>query len=158
VNFVIPPSAGKHLFPDLLVFAHPGAKDIGDRVLPLQVFEVLGADHAAVGDDAKLLDIEAMPHVLAYRHERFDIGGIAGPHLATDRPALIVNEHSHDHLLEVRPVILAEAPFAEALSAFSLKVDRRIVDENQLKAAEQIAPGLEHVLFDEVLVVFVLKQ
>ena len=93
-----------------------------------------------------------MPHVLADRHQRFYIGGVAGPHLAADRPAFIVNDHPDDHLLEIRPVILAEAPFAETLSAFPLEVDRGGIKENQLEAAEQITPAFEHVFFDQLLV------
>jgi hypothetical protein len=114
--------------------------------------KVTGADHAAISNDAKLLDIEALPHPFAYRHEGFDIGGVAGPHLAADRPALIVNDDTNDHLLEIWPMIFTESPFAEALAALTLKVDRSGVEKHQLKLAEQIPPHFEQVFFNQILI------
>jgi hypothetical protein len=67
-------------------------------------------------------------------------------------PGLIVDDYPDHHLLEIRPGILAEAPFPKALSASTPEVNRGGIEEDQLETAEQIAPALEHVLFDQTLV------
>jgi hypothetical protein len=40
---------------------------------------------------------ETLSHALDYRKEGFDIGCVAGPHLATDRSTLDVQGHADDH-------------------------------------------------------------
>jgi hypothetical protein len=40
------------------------------------------------------------------RNEHGHVGGVAGPHLRADRPALGVDHHAHDHLHQVGAVVL----------------------------------------------------
>ena len=52
--------------------------------------------------------------------ERRDIGRVAGPQHTTDRSTLTFEHSPDDHLLEIRPVILAEATLTDRLSPFDL--------------------------------------
>src|SRR5262249_17301248 len=64
---------------------------------------------------------------------------------------LAVKHRPHDHLLEVRPVILAMAALANGFSSLSLEVDAGGVEEDELEFGEQITPVGEQPLFDQVL-------
>ena len=46
-----------------------------------------------------------------------DIGGIAGPHLRTDRTAVAVEQLGNEHLAKIGPVVLRVAVPAEAIAA-----------------------------------------
>ena len=80
-----------------------------------------------------------------------DIGGVAGPHLRADRPAVGVDHHAQDHLHQVRPVILGIAPLAQARAAGADEAQRGGVHEHHRELAEQVPPGCEQLLLDQVL-------
>ena len=100
----------------------------------------LGADHAAIGDDADATDGEALAQPIDHRNEAAGIGGVAGPHLGADRPAIAVEQHGEDHLPQVRPMILGKAVTAERLAARALEIQAGRVHEHEIELAEQIAP------------------
>ena len=75
----------------------------------------LGADHAAVGDDADAVDAKAPLQAIDRRDQALHVGGVAGPHLRAYRPAVAVEEHGQDHLVEVGPMVLGEAAPPERL-------------------------------------------
>src|SRR5262249_48061130 len=88
------------LLPDLLAAPHAGAEDVGPTLL-VQVVNGLLADHAPVGDDADLGDAETPIQAIDDRYQRLDIGGVARPHLAADRPAGAVEHGADDHLIQI---------------------------------------------------------
>ena len=82
---------------------------------------------------------------------RRDVGGVAGPHLRADRPAVAVDQHGEDHLPQVGPMVLAVAVLAQRLAAGALEVQAGGVHEHQVELAEQVAPMREQLLLDQVL-------
>jgi hypothetical protein len=94
--------------------AHP--QDIKEAAR-LEFGQRLGADHAAVGDDAHAADIETPAQPVDDGDQARHVGGIARPHLRAHRPAVAVEQHGQDHLLQVRPVILAVAMLTQRLAA-----------------------------------------
>ena len=111
----------------------------------------LGADHAAVGDDADATDGEALAEPIHYRNEAAGIRCVAGPHLGADRPAIAVQEHGKDHLAQVRPMILGIAVPTERLASRALEIQTGRIHEHEIELGEQITPLLEQALFDDVL-------
>jgi hypothetical protein len=81
-----------------LVGALAGAEDI-EEVARLEPSNGLGADHAAVGDDADAADREPPLQPIDHRKQACDIGGVARPHLRAHRTPVAVDQHSQDHLL-----------------------------------------------------------
>ena len=73
-----------------------------------------------------------------HRDQRRDIGRVAGPQLAADRPPLTVEHRSDDHLLEVGSMVLAVATLTDCLSPLSLEVNGGRVEEDQLELSEQV--------------------
>ena len=51
------------------------------------------------------------------RQQPGDIGGIARPHLRTDRTAVAVEQLGNEHLAKIGPVVLRVAVPAEAIAA-----------------------------------------
>jgi hypothetical protein len=51
---------------------------------------------------------------------------------------LAVQDHPHDDLLEVRPMVLAVAVLAERLSTLLLEIEGRRLEEDQLQPREQV--------------------
>ena len=117
----------------------------------LQRLDRLLADHAPVGHDADPADPEPATEAIDDGDQRRHVGGVARPQFAADRPPLAVEHRPDDHLVEVGPMVLAEAPLADVLAALALEVDRGGVEEDQLQAAEEVAPVAEHALLDPVL-------
>ena len=125
---------GQDLVLDLVLRSHAGAQDVlPAALLLLQFLDRLLADHAPVGHDADLGDAEPAAEPIDHRDQRRDIGRVAGPQLAADRPPLAVEHRSDDHLLEVGSVVLAVATLTDCLSALSLEVDGGRVEEDQLE-------------------------
>ena len=146
-------SPGQDLVLDLVLRSHPGAQDVlPASLLLLQFLDRLLADHAPVGHDADLGDAEPAAEPIHDRDERRDIGRVARPQLTADRSPLTVEHGPDDHLLEVRPVVLAVATLTDRLSPLSLEVDGGRVEEDQLELSEQVTPSGEECLLDEVLV------
>ena len=79
------------------------------------------------------------------------ISGVAGPQLTANRPPLAVEHRADDHLVEVGPMVLAEAALADVLAPFSLEVDRSGVEEDELEIGEEVAAVGEEILLDPVL-------
>ena len=152
VNDPVAAASGDHFVSDFILRPHAGAQDIlPTPFVILQVLDRLLADHAPIGHDANAIDPEATPESIHDGDQRLHVGGVAGPQLAADRSALSVQDRSHDHLLEIRPMILGVAVLAQSFPAFSLEVDRRGVEENQLEIGEEIAAVSEQIFLDSVL-------
>ena len=121
-------------------------------LLLLQLLDRLLADHAPIGHDADLGDPEPAAEPIDYRDERRDIGRVARPQLTTDRSPLTVEHGPDDHLLEIRPMVLAVATLTDRLSPLSLEVDGGRIEEDELELSEQVTPSGEESLLDQVLV------
>ena len=138
---------------DLVLRPHAGAQDVlPGSLLLLQFLDRLLADHAPIGHDADLGDSEPAAEPIDYRNEGRDIGRVARPQLTADRSPLTIEHGPNDHLLEVRPVILAIATLTDRLSPLSLEVDGGRIEEDQLEPSEQVTPSGEERLLDQVLV------
>ena len=141
-----------HFVPDFTLRPHSGAQDVQPvPFVVLQFFDCLLADHASIGHDANPIDPEATSEPIHHGDQRLHVGGIAGPQLAANRSALSVQYRPHDHLMEIRPMILGVAELAQTFPAFSLEVDRRGVEENELEIGEEIAAVGEQIFLDSVL-------
>src|SRR5271157_3398489 len=81
-------------------FAH--ARNILDPV-GFERGDGLGADHAAIRDDADAMEPETLPQPGNDRYQCRHVGGIARPHLAADRSAVLVNDDADNHLMQVGP-------------------------------------------------------
>lgn len=71
------------------------------NVFHAQLFERgdgIGADHAAIGDNAGACDAEARSQPIDHRQQDGHVSGVAGYHLGADRPALGINDQRQDHL------------------------------------------------------------
>jgi hypothetical protein len=55
-------------------------------------------------------------------NERCHVGGIAQPHLRAHRPPVAVDQHSENHLAQIRPMVLAETMLAERLPAQAFEI------------------------------------
>ena len=84
-------------------------------------------------------------------NEAARIGGVAGPHLRAHRPAVAIEQHREDHLIEIRPMVLGKASLSDGLAARPLKIEAGRVQEHEIERAEQIAPPREQFLLDDVL-------
>src|SRR5450830_1224250 len=137
-------------------FAHQlvGALAHAENVKKFPRFEFrdgLGADHAAVGDDADATDGKAPTQPVHHRNEATRVRRVAGPHLRAHRSAVAVQEHGEDHLAQVRPVILGIAAPAERLPAGALEIETGRVHEHEIEFAEQVASAREQAFFNDVL-------
>src|SRR3954447_22611916 len=143
---------GQDLVSHLVLRPHPGTQDVlPPPLVLLQRLDRLPADHAPVGHDADPPDAEATPQAIHHGDERRHVGGVAGPQFAADRTPLSIEHGPHDHLVQVGAMVLAEAPLANLLATFALEIDRGGVEEDQLQAAEEVTPVIEHALLDPVL-------
>ncbi|MCJ8503243.1 hypothetical protein MRX98_21900, partial [Desulfatitalea sp. M08but] len=102
--------------------------------------------------NANAIDVEALLEPLDHRQKRCDIGRIAGPHLATNRPALIVDNRPDHHLDKIVPMILAEFSLTDALSATALEVNRGGIEKDQIQIRKQVATIRKQELFNQILV------
>ena len=128
--------------------AHP--EDI-EQLARLEFGQRLGADHAAIGDDADLADGEAPAQPVDHRDQARHVGRVARPHLRAHRPSVAVDQHRQDHLAQVRTVILAEAVLSQRLPAGALEVQARRIHEHQVEAREQVAPVREQPFLHHIL-------
>jgi len=143
-----------------LVAQHQGADFLcAPLTNPEHVFEAtrleggqrLGADHAAIGHHAHPSDPEPPAQAVDHRDQRRDVGGVARPHLAAERPAALIHHHRNDHLHQVGPVVLGVPTLAEALAARAFEVEAGGVHEDDRQLAEQVAAGLEQPLLHHIL-------
>ena len=133
-----------------LVAAFAHAEDV-EQAARLQCGDGLGADHAAVGDNADTANGEALAQPIDHRHQGGHIGGVAWPHLRAHRASIAVDQHGEDHLTQIGPVVLAVTMLSDRLAAQALEVQAGGVHEHQVEPAEQIAPMREQLLLDQVL-------
>jgi hypothetical protein len=125
-------------------------KDVFELAL-LQRGDGLGTDHAAVGDDADAADAKPRPQPVDDREEGGDIGGITGPQLAAQRPAVLIHDQPDDHLVEIRAVVLRVTAPAKLGAALSLEGQAGGVHEDHAEFGEQVAPAGKQLLFHAVL-------
>src|SRR5262249_27241857 len=111
----------------------------------------LGADGAAIRNDAHPANRKPLVQPIDHRHQRGDVGGIAGPHLGTNRSSVTVNQHREDHLPQIRSVILAISMPTERLSPLPFEVETCGVKKYQVEAGEQIASMSKQLFLDHVL-------
>ena len=140
----------EHEFAHEFVGALAYAQNV-EHVAGFEFGEGLGADHAAVGDDADAVDRKALAQPVDHRDQAADVGGVARPHLRAHRSAVAIQQHGQDHLVEVGPMVLGEAAPPERLTAGALEIEARRVHEHQIERAEQVPPPREKVLFQDVL-------
>jgi hypothetical protein len=81
----------------------------------------VGADHAAIGDDAGLEDAEALAQALDHRQQQRHVGGIARHQEGGDRPVGVVEHDAEHNLLQVTAVVFRVAVLAEALATGTLE-------------------------------------
>src|SRR3954471_12571769 len=143
---------GQDLVSHLVLRPHPGTQDVlPTPLLLLQRLDRLPADHAPVGHDADPPDAEATPQATRHGDQRRHVGRVARPQFAADRAPLSIEHRPDDHLVEVGPMVLAEAPLADLLAAFALEVDGGGVEEDQLQVGEEVTAVGEYLLLDPVL-------
>ena len=111
----------------------------------------LGADHAAIGDDADALNGKALAQPIDHRNEAADIGRVPWPHFCANWSTVAIEQHGQNHLIEVRPMVFGEAALSQRLAARSLEIEAGRVHEHEVERAEQIAPAREQLLLDDVL-------
>ena len=141
---------GQHPLAHHLVGALVHPEDIGKPAL-LEAGNALGRDHAAVGDHAHPPDPEAPAQAIDNPHQHRHIRCVPRPHLRADGPAVLVDHHAEDHLLEIGPMVLRTPPGAQGLAAGTLEVMAGGVHEHQAEVAEQVTPAGEQGLLDHVL-------
>ena len=104
----------------------------------LQRGNALGADHAAVGDDADAADAKTSAQSVDDRQQGGDIGGVAGPQLAAQRPAVLINDQPDDHLMEV----------GDELYDAKIRVLGEMVKHHIKEEEEELFPELELAKMD----------
>src|SRR5207302_9262494 len=85
------------------------------------------------------------------RQQGGDIGGVAGPQLAAQRPAVLIHDQPDDHLMEIRAIVFRMAATTKLLAAPSLEGQAGGVHEDDAEFGEQVAPTGKQPLFHEVL-------
>src|SRR5271169_2930067 len=110
-----------------------------------------GADHTAVGDNADAADAKTRAQPVDHRQQGGHVGGVAGPQLGAQRPAVLIHDQPDDHLIEIGPVVLRVAATTKLLAALSLKGQAGGVHKDDADLGKQIAPAGEQLLFHDVL-------
>lgn len=113
---LVAPRAAEDLVAHLFLIPHPGAPSHALRAPRASVLE-----HAPVDDHADPLDRETLLEPLGDRHQRLDVGRVARPHLAAQRPALLVGHDTDDALFAIPTVVLAVAVLSKCLAALPSK-------------------------------------
>src|SRR5262249_11923573 len=111
----------------------------------------LRRDHTAIGDHTDTDDVETSPQALDHRNQCCYVGCVARPHLRAHRMTITVDQHRHNHLSQIRSMILAISVASERLPAGALEVQTGRVHEYQVEASEQVAPMREQTLLDYIL-------
>lgn len=97
------------------------------------------------------MEQETLPQSGYHRYQRGDVGGVARPHFAANRPAILVNDDAEDHLMQIRPEIFAMTVVADRLAAVTLEIQAGGIEDRQPDIVEQAAAPGEHLLLDPVL-------
>ena len=134
---------------DAALFAH------AQNILDLVGFECgdgLGADHAAIGDDADPIEQEALAQPGDYRYQGCHVGGIARPHLAADRSPGFINDDAEDHLMQIRPRVFGMTVAAERGPAVAFEIQAGGIEDRQPDIIEEAAAFGEQLFLDHILV------
>src|SRR5439155_26021783 len=99
-------AVGEHLLADFVLPAHPRPEDVRPT-LRFQVRDRFLTDHAAVGDNAHLANLEAPPQAVDDGDQRGHVGRVAWPELAADRPTIAIEHRADDHLMLIGTMIFA---------------------------------------------------
>ena len=140
----------QHDLAHLLVGALARAEDVLDATR-FQLDDRLVTDHAAIGDHAHPREAEALAQTVDDRQQRLHVGGVAGPGLGTDRPAVVVDDDPDDHLAQVRTMVLRLAMPAEGLAAGAVEEERGGIEQHDGEIGEQASPTFEQRLLDQIL-------
>jgi len=146
----VPACSGQDFFLDFLHLAHPRPKDVWD-LFRLQLSHRRSADHPPVRNEASAANREALADSFDDGQEGFDVGRVAGPHLAADGLAVLVKHSPDHHLVTIGTMILAMPFTAYMVASLTLKVDGCCIEKDQLEAREQVPVCKEQILFDEIL-------
>jgi hypothetical protein len=151
-DVMITAGSGEHRLAYFLDPPHPGSENIGNAiVLTFKYGDGVGADHAAIGNDAEALDAEPPAQPIDHRHQALHIGSVAGPQFAADRPATVIENGADHHLLSIRPVIFTVPELSQGLAAFALEIDRGGVEEDQIEPGEERPVLVKQAFFDQIL-------
>ena len=142
----------KELVPERCHRPHPDAQDVIQlQRVAFQFFYGVLADHATVGHDADRIDLESFLQSLHDWNQCGYVRHVAGPHLATDGMAVLVQYRADHHLHQVRPVVLAVAAAANILAAFPFEIQAGRVEEYQFQFREEVLLPQEKLFLDQVL-------
>ena len=131
------------------LFAH--AQNILDPV-GFERGDGLGADHAAIGDDADTIEPETLAQPRDHRDQRGHVSCIARPHLAADGSTVLVDDDAEDHLMQIGASVFGMTIAAERLAAFALEIEAGRIEDCQPDIVEETAALGEQLLLDQILV------
>lgn len=140
MDFLVAAGAGENVALHFFDFTHPHAQNVRNGVL--RVFEQSQGDlahHPPVGHHAEPADLKSLPEALNQWDQHLDVSGIARPHLTAKGPAVIIEDHSDHHLVQVGAVVLAEPLLSDRLSSLALESDGSGVQEHQVQTGKEIA-------------------
>jgi len=98
-----------------------------------------------------LTHVEAIPYAISDRDQCLYVCRIPRPHLTADRLAIVINDNTDYHLVEIGTVILAVSLLSQGLTASSFEVDGGGVKEDYIEAGEKITAFPEQVFFNDIL-------
>jgi len=134
---------------DAALFAH--AENILDPV-GFEHGDGLGANHAAIGNNADAIEQETFPQPGDHRYQRRYVGGIARPHLAANRPSVLVDDDADHHLMQIGPGVFGMTVAPERLAAFALEIQAGGIEDRQPHIVEEAAALAEQLFLDQILV------
>ena len=138
---------------DLSTHLAAGALAHPENVLDLLGFEGgdgVGADHAAIGDNAGLGDPEALAQALDHWQQLRHVGGIAGHQEGGDRPVGVIEHNAEHDLLQMPTVVFGMTVLAEAFTTGAFEPQCRGVEKRDRNGTEQrLAVAIER-LFDRL--------
>jgi hypothetical protein len=96
------------------------------------------------------VDAESPLQAIDRRDQASDVGGVSRPHLRAHRPAVAVEEHGQDHLVEIGPMVLGETAPSKRLAARALEIEAGRVHEHDIERGQKIAPTGEQLLLQNI--------
>ena len=130
---------------DAALFAH--AENILNPV-GFQRGDGLGADHAAIGNDADAIEQEALAQPGNDWYQCRDIGRVPRPHLAADRPAGLVDDDADYHLMQIGPGVFGMTVAPERGSTVTLEIQAGGIEDRQPDIIEETAAFGEQLFLD----------
>ena len=138
----------EHEFAHEFIGALAHAQDV-EKSARLEFGDGFGADHAAIGDDANPANRKTLAQPIDDGDQTARIGGVSG-RISVHRPAVAVEQHRQDHLVEIGPMVLGKAAPSK-VGRRALEIEAGRIHEHQIERAEEIAPPREQVLLDDIL-------